>query len=154
MAVTTENSTQIANGLAEPKVLNPSYDDVGRVRVKRFNFTQGAAAGDAGSIANLVKMQGGRPRTILAVYIAWSALGAARTLDVGHDGYTNAAGAAVAADPDAFVADIDASAAGAQLIQVNQVLDAKTDFNVTAQVNDATLPAADTFDGYVLYVED
>ncbi len=155
MAITNQNSTQIANGLVSPAIVNPSYNDHGRVRSKYFNFTQNGA-GDAGSIANLVKFNGGRPVRILRVVYApgWSALGAARTLDTGLSEYTGSDGVTVAADPDAFDANVDASAAGTKTIEVNQVVESRTSFTVTAQVNDAAFDDGETLEGYVEYVED
>ena len=90
MAVTTENSTQLDNHDASPVVKNTVGDESGKFRMARFNFTQGAAAGDAGSLAYLVKIPAGRVRVILhQSRIAFSAMGAARTMDVGWLAYVD-----------------------------------------------------------------
>lgn len=154
MAVTAENSTQIDNESATPPVKNDSCDDRGRLRVKRFDFTQGAAAGDATSTQALIKIPPGKVNLHLALSrIAFSAFGAARVLDIGHTGFTNPDGTAVAADADALANDIDVSAAGNanitgvvggdEIFQINS----KDGTTIQATVAGGTIPAGATLDG-------
>jgi hypothetical protein len=154
MAVTTENSTQIDNESATPPVKNDSCDDRGRLRVKRFDFTQGAAAGDATSTQSLIKIPPGKVNVHLALSrIAFSAFGASRVLDIGYTAYTNPDGTAVAADADGIANDIDVSSAGNanptgivggdEIIQFNS----KEGVTIYATVAGGTIPAAATLDG-------
>lgn len=148
----TQNSTQYGNTQATPRTMNEPHEDRGRVRVKAFDFTQ-AGSGTAGDEALLAQMDAGKIR-ILQVTVTNSALGAARTLDLGHQGYSPLTGAAVAADPDAFSADTAVATAGTNTIVVNSVVEAKDTWTLSAQINDGTIPDAATLNGYVLYVVD
>ncbi|MEP4379757.1 MAG: hypothetical protein ABJ215_01150 [Alphaproteobacteria bacterium] len=162
MAITTENSTQYANTLAEPRVANPTHDAHGRLRFARFNFTQGAAAGDAGSLARLVKLPKGKVRVILPLSrLAHSALGASRTLDLGWEAHVGDDGSgAVAADPNGLDDGVDVSSAGAFVPggtlggDETQLFESLDGVVITGQVNDGTIPAGATLDGYLAYVMD
>ncbi len=153
MAVTTQDSTQIANGKAFPPKINPAADDGGRVRVKAFSFAQ-SGQGDAGSIANLAKMPGGKVR-IVQSHVAYDAMGTGRTLDLGHGGYSDADGNAVAAEPDAFLADVAVATAGQSTVQYQDAsLETPGGFVLTAQINDGTFDDGKALTGFVLYVVD
>ncbi len=162
MAVTTENSVEYGNHVASPPVMNKTADWHGRLRLMFFEFTQGAAAGDAGSIARLVKLPAGKVRVILPVSrIGFSALGAARTMDVGWEAYNDDDGNnAIAADPNGLDDGVDVSAAGA----VNPtgivggaetyLFESTAGVVLSAQINDGTIPAGATIKGYFVYVVD
>ena len=162
MAVTTENSTEYANVVASPPVMNKTADWHGRMRLMFFEFTQGAAAGDAGSIARMVKLPAGKVRVILPLSrIAFSAMGAARTMDLGWEAYNDDDGNdAVAADPNGLDDGVDVSGAGS----VNPggtvggaetyLFESAEGVVLTAQINDGTIPAAATLKGYIVYVVD
>lgn len=161
MAVTTENSTQVARRLAERPTQVPTYDLHGRMRIAYFDFTQGASAGDAGSLARLVQLPAGKVRVLLALSRIYSgAMGTSRTMDIGHEAYTQTDGTAVAADEDDLDANVDVSSAVAfnpiGTIGTNEtkLFDSKAGVTLTAQVNDGTLPAAGTISGYFVYVID
>lgn len=161
MAVTTENSTQYANFIASPPVLADANEYAGRMRIANFNFTQGAAAGDATSTATLVKLPAGKVRVYLNLSIVnVSALGAARTADLGWQAYTNRAGTAVAADPNGLDDGVDVSSAVAYnpigTIGGNETkeFDSRDGVVIDLQINDGTIPAAATVDGYLVYVND
>lgn len=162
MAITTENSTQYANTVAEPRVMNPTHEAHGRMRIARFSFTQGAAAGDAGSTARLVRLPKGKVRVFLILSrVAHSALGAGRTLDLGWEAYHADDGSGqVAADPNGLDDGVDVAGAGAftpaGTIGADETrLFASLDgVVITAQVNDGTIPAGATLDGYLVYVMD
>lgn len=161
MAITQEQATQISGPLASPPVLNGTNEDHGRVRIKRFTFTQGAALGDAGSLAEIVKLPAGDVRVLLTQsLVAHSALGAARTIDMGWLAYTDTDGDAVVADPNGLDDGVDGSSAGSYA-PIGTVGGDETflfrsngGVTLTLQVNDADLPAGATFTGYVLYVID
>jgi len=156
MAVTTENSTQLAAASANPPVANDPRDWESPLRLLHFTFTQGAAAGDAGSIAQLVRLPPGQVRLIPSLSrISFSTLGASRTIDLGHAAYTSLDGTAVTADPDAIEADVDGASGGSAVPTTNDTLalDSRDGIVLTAQVNDGTLPAGATLSGHFVYVQ-
>lgn len=161
MAITTENSTQIANTEADPPVALSTHEWHGRVRRAFFEFTQGGAAGDAGSIARLVTLPPGKVRLYLpGSRVAFSAMGTARTMDLGWEAYTNDDGVVVGVDPNGLDDGVDVASAGA----VNPagtigshetvLFESRDGVTLTAQVNDGTIPAAATISGWVEYVQD
>ncbi|MDA1100817.1 MAG: hypothetical protein O2967_17735 [Proteobacteria bacterium] len=162
MAVTTENSDQRANEIASPPVMNPSHESHGRIRYKRFTFTQGAAAGDAGSIARLPILPAGKVRVLLHLSrIAFSAMGAARTMDLGWEAYNgDDGGAAVAADPNGLDDGVDVAAAGSVVPggtvggDESYLFESAGGVVLTLQINDGTIPAAATLQGCIAYVID
>lgn len=161
MAVTQEKSTQITNQEASPPVLSSVNELRGKLKILRFNYTQGAAAGDAGSLAELVKFPSGAGRLILPLSrIAHSAFGAARTLDLGWLAYTDTDDAAVAADPNGLDDGVDVSAAGSFSPggtiggDETKLFESNGGLVITAQTNDGTIPAAATLNGYFIYVLD
>jgi hypothetical protein len=161
MAVTTEYSTEYAaavNATQTPVMVNQWH---GRLRIQTFNFTQGAAAGDATSLAVLCKLPPGKCRIILPLsYVGASAMGTSRTMDLGHLAYSDLDGDAVAADPDDLDADIDVSAAttttpgGTLGAGENKLYESQDGVSITAQINDGTIPAAATITGFFAYVID
>ena len=161
MAVTQEQSDQITNQVAVPPVMANANEIHGKFRILYFNFTQGAAAGDAGSLAELVKIPAGSVRVILPLSrIAFSAMGASRTMDLGWLAYTDLNNDAVAADPNGLDDGVDVSSAGS----VNPsgtvggaetyLFESNGGLTLTAQINDGTIPAAATLDGYIVYIQD
>lgn len=161
MAATTENSTQYANTVATPPVKNPAYD-AGNARVFYFNHTQ-AAAGDANSLVNLVKLPAGKYRILLdQSVINCSDLGTGNTLDVGYTAYTNANGTAVAADEDAFITAADVATAAATVYfsesragaasDMTYLVDSTTEVVIQAKSETAGIPAAATMNGYITIV--
>ena len=159
MAVTTENSTQMANVEAKPRAFNVPTDWESPIRFMRFNFVQGAAAGDAGSFARLFKLPAGKARVINSLSrVAFSAMGAARTLDLGWEAYTDDQNNAVAADPNGLDDGVDVSSAGSVTPggtiggDETKLFESHSGVVVTAQINDGTIPAGATLDGHVAYV--
>lgn len=123
----------------------------GRVRIGHFNFAALTAA--ANDTLNLLKMPAGKIR-ILRVCIQKSAFGAGGTLDMGFGAYTNRSdGAAVAADPDAFVANLamDATTAVDQLVDV--VVDSRGGWTLTGLLETAGA-TAETLKGWIEYTID
>lgn len=161
MAITTQDSAQLANNSADPRVMNPTTDAYGRIRFARFDFTQ-AGAGDAGSLARLIRLPKGRVRVILPLSrVAFSAMGASRTLDLGWEEYLAADNSgAVAADPNGLDDGVDVASAGAVVPGGTLGGDETILFAsmagvvLTAQVNDGTVPDGATLSGHVAYVMD
>ena len=160
MAVTTEKSVQITNAEASPRTAIPAYDWSGKMRIARFEFTQGAAAGDANSTAELVKLPAGRVRLYLAQSrVTTSAFGTSRTLDLGHKAYTDEDGSAVAADEDSLDAAQSVSGAASyvpigtvggdeSILYKSQSTDGVV---VIAKCEGGTIPVAATIKGYFVY---
>jgi len=161
MAATTENSTQYANTVATPPVKNPAYD-AGNARVFYFSHKQ-AAAGDANSLVNLVKLPAGKYRILLdQSVICCSDLGTGNTLDVGYTAYTNYDGTAVTADEDAFITAADVATAAAAVYfsesrasgasDMTYLVDSKEGVVIQAKSETAGIPADATMNGYITIV--
>ena len=150
MAVTNENSNLMANVAASPPVLNDGSVD-GTTKI--WTFTQGAAAGDDLSTARLFVLKANEVLSTHTMSVAFSAFGAARTLNIGHEAYTVPGSTETAADPNAIADGIDVSAAGRAVVAdaPTSNLDSFGPFNVdiviVAQVDGGTIPAAATING-------
>lgn len=163
MAVTTENSTEYGNTVASPVRRNRPDQQHGRVRIATFTHTQ-AAQGDATSKVNLCILPPGRGRILkLLSKYSTSALGAARTLDIGHTGWTKMDGTEQAAVADVLVDGDDVSAAVVNETMGNGanaddsmfvVYDSKDPITIQALVAGDTLDAGETIEGFVAYVLD
>jgi len=160
MAITNLNSVQVARILAGA-IKNLTTDLLGRMRKYRFDFDQGAAAGDAGSTVVLAIIPAGYTRLyLLECLIAFSAFGAARTLDIGHSAYTDRDGNAVAANTDAFVDGLDVSGAGtanfAGVIGGEEtfLFESLDEITILATVGVDTIPADATLNGNMTLVRD
>lgn len=163
MAVTTEKSTQYTIQTAtNSDNRNPSHDYGGNLAIFFFTFTQGVAAGDIGSIAQLFKLPPGKFRYLGHLSrVVHSAFGTARTLDIGFTtAFTKADGTAVSADEAALHTAADVSAAGSfqpvdELLAAGEggtyLFDSREGVIVEAQVEGGTIPAAATLDGYLVF---
>lgn len=150
MAVTTERSTivKVQEG-SIVSILSTLASSVLRVSAVPFEFTQGAAAGDATSTAALVMMPGGKHKFLGFVAVT-SAFGASRVLDFGHEAHTTGAGAAVAASAAAFKDDLDVSAAATNAVWPNKDMDSDDGYVLNATVAGGTIPAGATIKGFAL----
>ena len=92
------NSIQYAKTVSTPSVKLATNELTGRVRVA---FAEYEAAGEQGTINMFVLPNGAR---IVRSRQAHDALGSSTTLSVGHAAYVTAAGVAVAADVDEYLA--------------------------------------------------
>lgn len=152
MAVTTESTPQAKAILGTgPKLA--AYKDMGSLLCQNFNFTQGAAAGDAGSTARLFKIPAGIYRLWRGVSTIWfSAFGAARVLDIGWEAYVDKDGTAVVASANGLNNDINVAAAGTAFIGTAIAVGYK-DFEsrggvwIVATVAGGTIPVGATLDG-------
>lgn len=158
MAVVTENSVEYAVQVAGDGSRNHANLQHGKKRIAVFHHTQ-AAAGDVNSKINLCNLPFG-PVRVLGVHVNSSAFGAARTLDIGHTGYTGMDGVAVVAAEDAFVSALDISGAvdsfkragGATAAGV--FIQSKGGFTVQAKVEGDAIDIGETLNGWVEYVTD
>lgn len=89
-------SAQITNAEAIPAVLNPAYQDGGRVRVKRAYRTNVLAVSDAGSTYRFFRVRSSD--MMKALVLENATLGAACTGDIGLYRTTKDGGAVVDAD--------------------------------------------------------
>lgn len=165
MAVTNEKSTQVTNQDATPQVKNAKFEEGGMVKYLFFSFTQGVAAGDAGSTATLCRIPGGQGKVLPKLsHIAWAAFGAARTLDVGIAAHTKRDGTTQSAQSDVIDDGRDVSSAGNGLMGAgtNGAQSVAYDIggttgqvaraDVVATVAGGTIPAGTTLTGWIAYV--
>lgn len=160
MAVTTQVSDQIANSQAVPEVKNKVSDLTGKARFARFDFTQ-VGAGAANSTVDLVKLPSGRLRVLVNLsHIDISALGAGRTVDIGHTGWTKMDGSTQSAVVDAFVDGLDVEDAtvtrpgDAAWLLSGLEIESKAGVIIQAKCLGDTLPDAATMAGWIAYVKD
>lgn len=152
MAVTTEGAlgVQFYEGTASGvRYLDPRHAGRVGVMVASFAFTQGAAAGDVNSIQRWLVLPAGQVK-VLGLYLANSAFGASRTLNVGYEAYTTRSGTAVAAAATAFYSALDVAAQGARMAWFDAPFDARGGVIVRSVVAGGTIPAAATLSGYFL----
>lgn len=160
MAITNESSAELTKQEAVPTdFLNPR-ELHGRMRIARFAFTQGAAAGDANSTERLIKLPAGKVRVFLALSrIANSDFGVARVLDLGWEAYKTA-GVAVAASAQGLDASQAVTPAGSYspvgTVGGDETYEFESDNGVVivGRVTGGTIPAAATIKGYLIYVVD
>lgn len=160
MAQTFLNSTQIAKFLAGG-IKNLTTDVLGRMRKYRFDFDQGAAAGDIGSTVSLIQIPPGSTRIYLRdCLVAFSAFGAARTLNIGYAAYKDRDGNDVAAAPAAFVSALDVSAAGTSSFagvvggEESFLFESQDAVTILATVAGGTIPVDATLNGDTTLVRD
>lgn len=166
MAVTTEKSTQLTNLEADPVVYPHAADWRGKARQISFDFAQGAAAGDANSTVDLVKLPAGRVKVRMDLSQLYnSAFGASRTLDVGWLAYEDIEGDTIAADADGLIDGADVAAAGlatsAELASgnglgnlVEKTFESKAGVTLQAIVLGGTIPAAAVLEGAFVIVQE
>jgi hypothetical protein len=156
MAVTNENSTEYGNQIAKPVVKADVAVAYGKLRFLQVTFTQGAAAGDAGSSVGLIKLPAGK-----VALLGWlshfdiSAFGASRVLDVGWDAYKDKSGTAVVADDNGLDDNLDVSSASAVAIGSIiggdvKVFESLNGVVLRATVAGGTIPAGATIKGGVV----
>ncbi len=168
MAITTQNSTEYANTVATPPVMNQPTEDHGRMRIQYFKHTQ-SGAGDAGSSVALCKLPGGKVRMILALsraYVNWTTSSA--NLDLGWDAYTDATegseGDTVAADPDGLVDNLGVDTVGyfnfegglatTKALGGTYVFESQDGVVIRATSQAAAMADGDVIAGYIIYVID
>lgn len=161
MAITNELSDQAKKVVATPPLNVATHEWHGRVRQAYFNFTQGAAAGDANSTAQLIYLPNRPVRLLMAdSWVYHSAFGAARLLDIGWAAYEDKDGNQVAEDLDGLAAGLDVAAAGTKTPQgvvggaETKVFLSKGGVWIMAQVRGGTIPAGAQLEGVFKYVTD
>lgn len=162
MAVTTEKSTQETARTASPPTKMAGHEYNGAVRFFKFDFTQGAAAGDANSLANLVTIPPGKYRLVKNLSsLICSAFGSGRTLDIGYLAHTNQDGTAVNASIDAILDGADVATLAAKSCGVGTnalgtdptiLFDSKEGVTIQAKCLGDTIPAGATLKGYFVVI--
>lgn len=154
MAVETYTSVQAADGYRK----RPT-EEHGKLRIAYFEVTALAVAGDADSIAYLCDLPPGAVRILPGLSrVTSSALGASRTLDIGHAAYQkrdSAVEAFEAVNYEAFCANLDVSSAVAGVAfstALKYDVYSKTGVQVYARVQGGTWPANATLSGYITYI--
>ena len=166
MAVTTQNSTEYGNGIANPPVFANPTEVHGRLRVMYFTHNQ-SGAGDATSSVALGKLPAGRVRVLLGLsrfYCNWTT--ASATLDLGWDAYTEGTdGSAVAADPNGIIDGLSVDTAGYFDVETSAVagfaatggtafFNSREGVLIRATSQDTAIADGDDLVGYLVYVVD
>lgn len=164
MAVTNEYSAEFQAAVnATPTQRVDVNKWGGKLRARYFKHTQGAAAGDINSTAELVRLPAGKVRIIGHLSrIEFSAFGAARTLDVGNRAYTKQDGTTQAESAAFYASAVDVAAAGNLILNeaqaagthANLLVESKTGFDIFAKVAGGTWPAGAVTEGTIVYVLD
>lgn len=160
MAVTTQKSAEVTNITASPPTMLDTTSLHGRLRVAYFKHTQDGA-GDANSTADLVQLPAGKGRILIrSSWLASSAFGSSRTLDIGYVAHTDNNGDAVSADVDALEDALDNSSATAAFLGAGTnavdtyLYDSNAPLTIQAVVAGGTIPDTATLEGYIVYVLD
>lgn len=159
MAITTQQSTQVANMDAVPPVANKALEEGGKIRYFYFKHTQ-SGAGDDGSSVELVRLPAGHGHILKQLsLIRFTAFGAARVMDIGYAAYTETDGDAVSAGADIIEDGRDVSAANAKGVLLGTgtnaddlpiyIYDSKTPVSITALVTGGTWPDAAVVEGWI-----
>lgn len=168
MAVTTQNSTQHANTVAVPSVMNDPADHHGRMRIMYFSHDQDGA-GDATSIVKLGKLPAGKVRIFMGLsraYVNWTT--ASAKIDLGWEAYQDLTGATVSADVDGLIDGISvdtvgyfglegaSGSTGAPLKATGgtKLFETQSGVVITASSTDQALVSGDDLAGYLVYTID
>ena len=169
MAATIQNTTEYANTVATPPVMNQPTEDHGRMRIKYFKHTQSGAGDAATSSVTLCKLPAGKVRMILAlsrVYVNWTTSSA--NIDLGWDAYTSGAsgteGDTIAADTDGLVDNLPVDSVGyfnfegglatTKALGGTYVFESQAGVIIRATSQAAALADGDVIAGYIVYVVD
>lgn len=145
----TENTSQIDS--SQPQLEANESD--GKVRVSQFTYTQ-SGAGSADDEVLLHALPAGKIRILALVFDSVTA--AAGTLDLGHDGYTQPDGTAVAADATALETGVDISSGLSNDFRSfsGAAFSSRNGLTVKATYKTAGPADTDVLNGYVLYVKE
>jgi len=153
-------SDQLTNVVAQPPVMNPPYEDGGKVRIKEFTYTVPAGGIAATSVIGLAivpadcKIVGGQMK-----FAALS--GTSGTVDVGIAGadgsgyYTGT----TADDDDFFLSAVDTTATAGDTFATTSANDGNSQYETTKEVvitltvNTAALTSGKVLTGLVEYVQ-
>lgn len=157
MAITTIQADQLAGGFRRYPI-----SDHGKLRFQYGKATQGAVAGDDGSMVEMFRLPPGRKRILpwLSRYSV-SALGASRVMKVGLRAYFDRSvvgGTAQAENDDEFMSGIDVSSATANVAWPITLTGMKWDvfsrdeIMIFVTITGGTIPAVATFEMIMAYI--
>jgi len=163
VALAVTESTQVENMNAVPSVALAPTEHHGRIRIAFFDWLNGAVAGDAGGVIDIIKLPAGKVRLLgrlSSIYHNMTTGG--NTIDIGWKAYTDLNGDAVAADPDGLDDGIDVETAGtinigtvaAVLATCGQKLFESQEGVVLTITSVGIVAAADVLQGHLAYVLD
>lgn len=112
MAITNEKSSQMAKLTASPKQTLSLPEYGGKLRIVRFDHTQGPAAGDVGSTADLIPLPAGARVLGLWSWAKYSGFGAGRDVSIGTRAHRTPPGNSIAEDLGRFFDMVDVSSNG------------------------------------------
>lgn len=162
MAVTTQNSVEVAKMVSNPPTLIDPTVANGKLRFAYFSHTQDGA-GDATSSVRIAKLPRGKVRLLPCLSLIqhnWTQGSA--TMDIGWDGYTQPDGTEVAADPNGIDDGLDVDTAGVlsgedlagQLTAAGRtkLFNSKEGVDIRLTSQDVALADDSTVTGYLVYV--
>lgn len=158
MAITYQNSTQYANIVADPPVIQDVNELSGKVRVAQVTFNQ-TGEGAIGSEIELTKLPAGKILVLGALTrLENSAYGTSCALDLGFRAYTNESGTAVTEDKDYFASALAVVTAGTlamneELTAGVAELNSLTGITVYGTISGAVIPDKATLKGYITYIQ-
>jgi hypothetical protein len=160
MAVEALKSRQII--ARDAGVLVPSYLGKGQCFFLRSSppVAGSYGSGDANSTIHLVTVPPGKFMLIGPLsFVAHSAFGTARTMDIGWAAYTNEDGTAVGADEDGIHSAADVAAAGAFVpldelgVSRMKLFDSRNGVDILAKIEAAALSTGETIDAIFCFQE-
>ena len=168
MAKTYQNSTQHANTVAVPKVMNDPSDHHGRMRIMYFSHDQDGA-GDRYSYVRLGKLPAGKVRIFMGLsraYVNWTTGSA--TIDIGWEAYQDLTGTTVASDPNGLIDGISVETVGYFSLEGasantgaplkatggTKSFESQSGVIVTASTTDVAIVSGDDLAGYLVYTID
>ena len=163
MGVTNEKSTQYIAEYGTPHIALAKIQNL-KMEILPFDFTQGAAAGDATSTVKLRRLPAG-----LVYFFPFlsrftcSDIGSNGTIDIGHGAYVGFDGVAVNASTALFDDDVDVSGQANQAAMGSDYVEATTantgafkkfesqaGVDILVTVNTSTIAAAAQIHGYLV----
>lgn len=148
--VWAEPASSIYTGTGESRARDMLYG--APMQAYRFDLTV-AAQQSAVVTVGLVRIKAG----IVAIWpslswIAVSALGASRTMDLGHNGYTERGQSATSAAPTLWQTNTDVSGSTSAVFNAGAplMLDLETSVDIVATIDGGTLDVDETFTGFVV----
>ena len=164
MAAITEKSNQMLDNTATPFRAQDPRNWEAPIRLMYFNYTRSAqaAAGDAGSIIELVRIPPGQIRLILPnSVIFFKTFPSSNTkLSIGHRAYTDRNGTEISQSLTSVFTSLTVDAAGSQFLFDKEIGDDQTQafdtvegLTLFAAVKVGTLPASVELSGYFAYTQ-
>lgn len=148
-----DNNSKQLESIVNKERLNPAdHGNVYQVSFSYKNETGGTLA--AGTKIGLAQLPAGAVAIHGLSQAKHSALGASRTLDIGHEAYKDKDNADVAEKLDLLLDGANVSGAGTVSLNLQgpaYKAESKEGIVITAQVNGGTIPANATIDGVILF---